>query len=767
MDIPSCIIRFPQELGEKLIRIQGGKTMKNTKRSVLVSGLCLLLTAVMLMGSTFAWFTDSVTNEGNQIQSGTLDISLNNGDETTLFSSENFLFEPGRSQVATATVTNEGSLWLKYTMSFSNVKTTGNSDITDVLDVYTVAAGANDLTDAAYLGTMKSLMTAGSFAAKDKVLAPGASESFTLVIKMQESAGNQYQGCGVAFDVAVVATQYNEETDGFGNPDYDKDAQYPLVEQSGEELQEKLDSMVSGETVTVNPGVTKADVFNIDGDGTFVVQGGTQNPADTVLEGQILFGANSQGAEGKQLTLRNLTISADTIALKFNHSAPGVAAEGLTLVLENCVVEGNGTGSFGALLGTGNRGSKLVLKNVKFVNLDTVLAIADSGNPQDYVSGATGNKVEMTDVTFENCNNQFQLFNPSVFYKDLADVIAKGDVERFNNVFTIDDTQVVPATEDAAANGAALENALTNAEAGDTIVLEKGTYSGELTISQGVTLEGNGATLTDQIQVNADDVTLENIHLAIPVAASETASPIQTNNHDLTLVNCTIERTTNTAQPYGMLVNVGTGVLTAENTVFVAPYDPETAFNASPSVIEAGEVYLDGCRIETDGYGLFSQHATKGLIRNTVFTGIDGRPTLGCLNSTVLNGLVFDGCTFEMGRNSTVAAGNFTMRNCTFDFTNTPADGAGNGINLYAQNGNVVLENNTFQLTAGKTGINLTSASWASGNHDASQVTISGNVFEGTGATAIKIAAAWENEKTVEEYEQSNVTNGNAVVINN
>lgn len=255
------------------------------------------------------------------------------------------------------------------------------------------------------------------------------------------------------------------------------------MEQSGEELQEKLDSMVSGETVTVNPGITKAPVFNIDGDGTFVVQGSTQNPADTVLEGQILFGANSQNAEGKQLTLRNLTISADTIALKFNHSAPGVTAEGLTLVLENCVVEGNGTGSFGVLLGTGNRGSKLVLKNVKFVNLDTVLAIADSGNPQDYVSGATGNKVEMTNVTFENCNNQFQLFNPSVFYKDLADVIAKGDVERFNNVFTIDGTQVVPATEDAAANGAALLDAINTVPADTTIYLGSGTYTMPKSIS--------------------------------------------------------------------------------------------------------------------------------------------------------------------------------------------------------------------------------------------------------------------------------------------
>lgn len=124
--------------------------MKNTKRSLLTSAICLLLTAVMLMGSTFAWFTDSVTNEGNTIQSVTLDISLNNGDETTLFSSENFLFEPGRSQKADLAVNNEGSLWLKYTMRFANVKTTGKADITEVLDVYKVSVNANSLEGAAY-----------------------------------------------------------------------------------------------------------------------------------------------------------------------------------------------------------------------------------------------------------------------------------------------------------------------------------------------------------------------------------------------------------------------------------------------------------------------------------------------------------------------------------------------------------------------------------------------------------------------------------------
>ena len=233
--------------------------MKKTKKSLLFSGLALMMSALLLAGTTFAWFTDSVTNKGNTITAGTLDVELNDGKTTPLFSSDNnFLWEPGRSYKATATVSNEGSLWLKYTMSFTNVQTTGGADITEVLDVYTVAADAKNLDGATYLGTMKNLMAAGSFAAKDNVLAPkgeeGSSETFTLVVKMQESADNKYQKCGVTFDVTVNATQYTAEKDGFGNPNYDMDATYPVSTASG--LKEQLEqggSVQMSADVAVDP----------------------------------------------------------------------------------------------------------------------------------------------------------------------------------------------------------------------------------------------------------------------------------------------------------------------------------------------------------------------------------------------------------------------------------------------------------------------------------------------------------------------------------
>ena len=207
--------------------------MKCTKKSLFASALALVACLALLMGATFAWFTDSVNNTGNIIQAGTLDIQLNDGDETTLFSSDD-LWEPGYSQKTTASVRNGGSLWLKYTMSFDNVQITGGADITQVLDVYAVegdSASAGDLTTDNYLGTMAELMAAGSFAAKDAVLAPedsgeNAGNMFTLVIKMQENAGNEYQGAGVSFDVTILATQYTHEQDGFGRHTYDEGALY-------------------------------------------------------------------------------------------------------------------------------------------------------------------------------------------------------------------------------------------------------------------------------------------------------------------------------------------------------------------------------------------------------------------------------------------------------------------------------------------------------------------------------------------------------------
>ncbi len=269
----------------------------------------------------------------------------------------------------------------------------------------------------------------------------------------------------------------------------------------------------------------------------------------------------------------------------------------------------------------------------------------------------------------------------------------------------------------------------------------------DVEFSGAVTVSGTGVTLS-----------------GITVSTDEAIVPVTATGEGLTLINCTVERTTESAPAYGYLVSANNGTFTAKNCTFIAPYDPETAFEASPSVIEAtGGVDLDGCTIMTDGYGFFSQHVTKGTVKDTTFTGIDGRPTLGCLNSTLFDGIVFDGCTFDMGENSTVAAGSFTFRNCVFNFENTPEDGAGNAISVYMQTGNIVIEDNVFNLREGARGVNLTWADWAAGDHDASKVTIEGNTFNGTGACTIRITNVWTN--VPEDQYAGNTFNGNSVIV--
>ena len=319
-------------------------------------------------------------------------------------------------------------------------------------------------------------------------------------------------------------------------------------------------------------------------------------------------------------------------------------------------------------------------------------------------------------------------------------------------------------------SGDELTRALENAKDGDVIALNPGTtIDNPVEIDTGVTILGaQNAVFTNKVQVTAEGVAFEHVTFKVAMEASDNQAPIQTTDKNLTLTDCEVIRSTETAQPYAWLVDVGAGVLTATNTVFIAPYDPESAFSASPSTIRAmGGVALDGCTIATDGYGFFDSWVTKGSIKNTIFTGIDGRPTLGVFNSTQLDGLVMDGCTFIMGENSTVAAGNFTIKNSTFDFSSVPENGAGNGINVYSENGSIVLENNTFKFSKDtQTGINLTSASWATGDHNASYVTISGNVFVGPGSAAIRISEDWTNVESnpypnndFSEFQGSHVVN--------
>ena len=66
------------------------KKTYSTKRPLVMALLALVLCLSMLVGTTFAWFTDTATTGVNTIQAGTLDVGLEdeNGNDIIVVGNE-------------------------------------------------------------------------------------------------------------------------------------------------------------------------------------------------------------------------------------------------------------------------------------------------------------------------------------------------------------------------------------------------------------------------------------------------------------------------------------------------------------------------------------------------------------------------------------------------------------------------------------------------------------------------------------------------------
>ena len=218
--------------------------MKSTKQSLFTSLVCLLLCVSMLIGTTFAWFTDIATSTGNKIQSGSLKVDLEILDEVSgkwhslkkenkpIFNYD--LWEPGYTDLTILKVENEGRLALKWVAKFESEDEL--SILTDVIDVYVCPSKTElsytddrSLEGYTYVGNLTKFIntieetTYGTLEAKECAY-------LGIALKMQETAGNEYQGLSIggSFDIRILATQWTGESDSFDDQ-YDKDATYPSI----------------------------------------------------------------------------------------------------------------------------------------------------------------------------------------------------------------------------------------------------------------------------------------------------------------------------------------------------------------------------------------------------------------------------------------------------------------------------------------------------------------------------------------------------------
>ncbi len=244
---------------------------KHTKRALLASVLSVVLCCAMLVGSTFAWFTDSASTAVNKIQSGKLDVALEMKDadgnwvsaegktldfvKATGHGNEAILWEPGATYSLPAVrIVNNGNLALKYKVIFTAIN--GDTDLADVLEVGKIADNAfvamkdkdNNVV------TLKDVLTstdADGFA-HGNLKANGTSDAMAIALHMQETAGNDYQDkCIEGIAITVVATQDTVEHDSISNK-YDKDAEYP----AGKKITEG--THIINETIVANGKNTSA-----------------------------------------------------------------------------------------------------------------------------------------------------------------------------------------------------------------------------------------------------------------------------------------------------------------------------------------------------------------------------------------------------------------------------------------------------------------------------------------------------------------------------
>lgn len=486
--------------------------MKNTKKSLLTSALCLLLCMSMLVGTTFAWFTDEVKSGNNIIAAGNLDVELywstdaknwepvNSG--TNVFTED--LWEPGHTEVVYLKVANEGNLALKYNLIVNIASEKGSTNVygeefelSDHIEYGIVPVTKAFADRNAAIGSVMEVANGlkTPYNPDTKTLYPtnnmptditGAvsEEVVAVVVYMPTSVGNEanydkaFEAPEIELGISLFATQLTYEEDSFGD-DYDEDSAYDVA------LGEKVEFL----NAIINAG--------IENNGELTMTGGVWSNEGAALDN---FG---------NATLSDLTVNAGTptdYALR--------ALAGSVTVLDDVDLNaaGGGIGADGGAKVTINGGSVDVSSestsgryNIYAVGEGTVVTVNGGeysfsktlNQKRAYVYVGAGAKVVINGGTFGAASTRKGyttgilgdgevIITGGTFGFDPTNWVAAGYKAMKNGTNWI----VVPASVDViASDNAALNTAIEGGS--DTIMLGAGTYTlPTLSGKNGITIVG-------------------------------------------------------------------------------------------------------------------------------------------------------------------------------------------------------------------------------------------------------------------------------------
>ena len=428
---------------------------KTTKRALLSSVVAMLVCITMLIGTTFAWFTDTASTAVNKIQSGNLDVALEmqNSDgswasaegKTLTFKTQDnraagkILWEPGCTyELPKLRVVNKGNLALKYKIQITGIQ--GNAKLNEAID-WTIDDAAINLTE-------------------ESLAAGQTGAAFTIKGHMQETAGNDYQGLTIdGIGITVVATQDTVEKDS-NDDQYDRNAEYPTITTGA-----TLNEVFGGANIDFGYGNTSTASVTLDGKGVAVVSDWTDAwvNSDTTIKGVTFKNGAvfSAKADNVTVTLENCTFYAcDQSKLTYtgNNSLTNSGAgmclnlekssrQGVKFIVKNCTFVGENDNSLpvdgpryngdGTINGTKKRGHAIALDAICGGGTGTLDSLLIEGC---VINGVRGNAIQLYgntgDITIKDTQiNSWAMNNSGVGFAIRGDYPATGRTLTIQNVY--------------------------------------------------------------------------------------------------------------------------------------------------------------------------------------------------------------------------------------------------------------------------------------------------------------------------------------------
>ena len=428
---------------------------KATKRALLTSVMALVMCVVMLVGTTFAWFTDTASTAVNKIQAGNLDVDIVDKEGTTSLDGKtlsfrdadgktDILWEPGATfNLDSFKIVNKGNLAFKYKVVISGVD--GNAKLLKAIDFFVKIGDAEKVALADWDGI---LLPAGKTVTEGTKEEVKETSLITISGTMKKEAGNEYQGLSIdGIGITVYATQYTHENDSVDNT-YDEDATYGTgatiiglkgtydsLTAAAKAWRESKGVVTSGGTFGMNSlgtvdsiaWVVSGEVATGDGEGVIgnngagqsILGGGYFTP-DVTVNNITIMGVNGAkiaktggsylvSAAGKNVVYENITF-VDTVRIDSNPAnltfknckfeagfrMPHSATNG-NVTIENCTFTGNESSGY-AIFAQGNMASFTISGNKisgcqRGINVQAGnnAVVTINGNTIENITGKTSN----------------------------------------------------------------------------------------------------------------------------------------------------------------------------------------------------------------------------------------------------------------------------------------------------------------------------------------------------------------------------------------